>query len=564
MYFDRSYIFANRIGGFQSLADVVHDLARQRFLENKAQIELILTQLRLQIALYRCEQGDAIAALTPAFRFLADLGLYTDHVEPVLFTDTHTFYSEVCSNFPLRLFLQWFAMAIEKERRLVEFGVLPTTVDFILRVTRELCLKNNTALLFGPEFAAALESGDGRSIATVYSFFDLDDLRPLFNEHFSAFFSGRVSNLLKSQAGVAALISEFQTANLFVARHFPAESPLRAVIRGAFERALAPKSEAVAQLLASHLSSNRPVTPEEINFFKLSHPRDVFEITYSHLLTNRILAGRGVDIRRESALLEHFEEIAGAEITTHLRLILKDYTAAQERRFDAPGFSALILSRQLFGRNSMDAVVFPPAVQAEMDACAAAFIGAQEHIVVFWSSALSTVEVEVAGMPCIMSGDQLLILQAVRDGAATVAEIAAATHINKDTVQDNLTVMQRKEAGEIVEAAGDVYGIREQGDVKFVGPPPIRFPSVGLALAEREKGDVEAHIEHVKNNRIDCAIIQKMKVFKQLTVAELFAVVQKALAFALDQRKFLDRLRDLETKGLLEKIGEKTYKYFPV
>jgi hypothetical protein len=52
-----------------------------------------------------------------------------------------------------------------------------------------------------------------------------------------------------------------------------------------------------------------------------------------------------------------------------------------------------------------------------------------------------------------------------------------------------------------------------------------------------------------------------MKVFKQLAIAELFAAVQKGLTFPLDRLVFLNHCKDLESKGLIEKCGDKTYKY---
>jgi hypothetical protein len=82
---------------------------------------------------------------------------------------------------------------------------------------------------------------------------------------------------------------------------------------------------------------------------------------------------------------------------------------------------------------------------------------------------------------------------------------------------------------------------------------------VGLALAEN--GDVELQRKIIKKNDVVCAIAQKMKVFRQLPKAGLFALVEKTLKFTLDHGKFVEQLRSLEQNGVIEKAGEKTYKY---
>jgi hypothetical protein len=94
----------------------------------------------------------------------------------------------------------------------------------------------------------------------------------------------------------------------------------------------------------------------------------------------------------------------------------------------------------------MDEALFPREVREQMDRAAATFIGKETHKVVFWSAVLSTVNVEVCGKSCVMSGDQFLILNALANGCAMVQDITEATNINKDMVNDNLTVLQRKEA----------------------------------------------------------------------------------------------------------------------
>jgi hypothetical protein len=127
----------------------------------------------------------------------------------------------------------------------------------------------------------------------------------------------------------------------------------------------------------------------------------------------------------------------------------------------------MVLSKHFFGKGLMDEAVFRPEIREQMDRAAATVIGEETYKVVFWSAVLSIVNVEVCGKSCVMSGDQFLILNALANGCATVQEITEATNINKDVVKDKLTLLQKKRAEAVVEAAGDVYGLRAAQEVKF-------------------------------------------------------------------------------------------------
>jgi hypothetical protein len=557
MYFDRAYIFANHIDGLTSLPDIVHELVHKQLLAEEFRIDAILTQLRLQINEFRCDIRDDIQLLRPVFLFLSEVGFYDRYVEPMIIDQTQEFYSQVSSALGLDDFTEWFGLALKKEEELVDAGMKASTLELILKLVRKLCLEENREVIFGEQFKWALEEQNFQAVSTIFEFFDNDSVREIFNEHFGSFYAGRIRQMLDSECPIDVVIAEFRNAKDFVAQ-FGCES-LQTVTRDAFDRALAQKTDFVSKGLASHFNRGLPITEDDLDFFKLARAREIFEVTYSFLLTKRILAWSPIDVVREQILIDYFKRVASPEYTERLELIIRDVVAAQATRFDSPSFSAMILSRQVFGTGSVDDAKFPPDVQGEMDKVADRFIGNEYHKMVLWSSTLSTATVAICGAECIMSGDQVLILMAIRDGKATVREIAEHTNLNRDLVEDNLTVLRKKRAGHIVVARDNRFEIN--ATVTFSGASPIRFPTVAVALAQREKASVEAAIEYIKGNRIDCAIAQKMKIFKQLAVAELFAAVQKGLNFQLDRLVFLNHCKDLETKGVIEKCGEKTYKY---
>jgi hypothetical protein len=230
--------------------------------------------------------------------------------------------------------------------------------------------------------------------------------------------------------------------------------------------------------------------------------------------------------------------------------------------FYADNFDALVLSRDMFGKDIMDSAKFPSDIEEVMKACADAFRRGQERMVVVWSAALSTVECLIDQTKCKMAADQFLILQAVLAGNSSVEDISAATGINLESVKDNLMVLQRAEAGKIIESEADVYVINPQ--YKFKGQE-VQFPGIQAALAEKEKAAVESNVEIARMHSVQCAIVQKLKAFRHLEVLQLYSMVQKSLKFALDTKLFTAQLRELETKGLIEreKNNDKVYNYLP-
>ena len=61
-------------------------------------------------------------------------------------------------------------------------------------------------------------------------------------------------------------------------------------------------------------------------------------------------------------------------------------------------------------------------------------------------------------------------------------------------------------------------------------------------------------------NRIMCAIVEKMKIFKQMKLSELKQTVQKVLQSTVDTTMFMQAIKQLEDK-FIEKSGERSYRY---
>jgi hypothetical protein len=556
-HFDREYIFKHNIQGFGTVSDLIHDLTRQIFLRFPEKLDTILNQIHIEINLFRCEQETSMSCLSILFKFLESLNFYDEKLEPMILQQAVDFYSEISHQFKLPAFLEWFKHAFERENQLVEQGLRLSTLELMKKVIRKVSLEDNTGLLFGDEFKEAIAARNFDMLRLIYSFFDSKEMHGIFDTHFGGYFSTKVNKLLENLT-VVSLIEAYNSAKEFAGQCFD-DPRLLSVVRDAFSQSMAQKASDIAKQLAAKIGRGTPITDDEIEFFKLNSSKDVFEAAYSYMLKKRILSWIPVDVQREKFLIDQLKGIAGSEYTDRLELMIRDVVTSQEIQYKTDNFEPMILSYEVFGKDSIDEAIFPDDVKVHMNICAEKFKKGQSRMIIQWSSTLSTVRMRINDRECVMSADQALILMAICQGNYSVTEISVATGINREAVQDNLLVMKKREAGEIVVSEGDVFAINE--NVKFKGDGVVSFPSVQAALAERERIAMESNVEIARAHSIQCAIVQKLKVFRQLELSNLYPMIQKGLKFPIDMKAFLSQLKELEVKGYIEKFGDKSYKY---
>ena len=556
---DRLYIFANRVDGYMSILDLVHDMARKQFLANSSLVDVIIQKVRFQIQLMRCDQSDASSALKNVLSFLVSLNLYDEYFVPVFFEQTEEFFGRISEELTLEQFLQWYSMAMEKEKELFACGIKETTMSIAYKLIRKVCLEDHADRIFGHEFARSIEENISDVVRTVYEYFDSDDIRHLFNERFGNYFCEKIEQSIKDGKDASSLVEIYRGARVFVDTAFGEMSPLVNVVRNAVEKGLATESATVAKLLAQYFDQGLPITQYDGDILAMCHARDVFEALYRYKLSQRILSWTDIDIPREQELIRVFKAAAGADYTERFERMLKDLVEAKSVTYQTDNFRQMIVSNLAFGVGVLEEdAIFPKEIQDHMDRCANAFVGDRNNMIVRWSATLTTVHMLINDIECIMSGDQALILLSMARGLDTAEKIAAETGITQDTVSNNLVVFQKKRAGHVVLSKDDRFILNP--NVKFDKEPPIRFPASSLASLERDQSRIEGNEEYIMQNRIMCAIVEKMKIFKQMKLSELKQTVQKVLQSTVDTTMFMQAIKQLEDK-FIEKSGERSYRY---
>ena len=555
---DRLYVFASRVNGYMSILDLVHDMARTQFLENPSLVDVIIQKVRFQIQLMRCDQSDANNGLKDVLSFLANLNLY-DMFERVFFEQTQEFFGRISEELTLEQFLQWYSMAMEKEKELFACGIKETTMSIAYKLIREVCLKDHADRIFGHDFARSIEENISDVVRTVYEYFDSDDIRHLFNERFGNYFCEKIEQSIKDGKDASNLVEIYRRARVFVDQTFGEMSPLVNVVRNAVEKGLTTDSATIAKLLAQYFDQGLPITQYNGDILAMCHARDVFEALYRYRLSQRILSWMDIDIPREQELIRVFKTAAGADYTERFERMLKDLVEAKSVTYQTDNFRQMIVSNLAFGVGILEEdAIFPADIQDQMDKCADAFLGDRKNMIVRWSATLTTVHMQINDTECIMSGDQALILLAMSRGLDTAERIAAETGISQETVAKNLVVFQKKRAGHVVVSKDDRFVLNPH--VKFDKEPPIHFPASSLASLERDQSRFEGNEEYVMQNRIMCAIVEKMKIFKQMKLSELKQAVQKVLQSSVDTTMFMQAIKQLEDK-FIEKSGERSYRY---
>lgn len=682
LYLDRAYIFAHRINGFLSISDIIHNIIRKRFLDqinnddnsdlttrDIPTLNLILTQIKLQINIFRCNLDSAdendqnkmkseiskkftkvdgrfvkepdentsnysiihdnneinnvdagTQALSIVLKFIDDLGLYESNVEEELIKQTEEFYSKISQELKLSQFLDWLSIAQEKESELLEAGVKVSTINYILQSINKTALVDNQELLFGEEFQNAVNCRDDTIIQKLYSFFNNSDLRSIFTEnlgkHFTYLAECIFNNDIKPQKQtensptkgrtiaasdkasrnfflpeqskdiIVNLIDLYSKVNKYVKKVFPEDTPVLSNVRSEFDHFFMRRSEVLAKLLARHFNKGLPIKKEEIEFFKMIHLKDIFEASYFFLITQRVLnwGHPSVDVSREKILIDYLKQISGTILVERLQTLVNDIEVSQKAeetintidieshrpfKFRAVALNYQNMSNELFH----DDVIYPPDIQDCLNAFKDSFIEEKKPNIskppIHWSSKLSTVVGTFGNTKCQMTGDQALILLALQNKDKekyTIDDLNEITGIVDDTISDNLAVMATKEAGFIVKAVDDAFIINPDASFDDDGTSKkkdkmIVFPSISSVIAQKEKVADESRIEEVKNNRIMCSIVAKMKAFKILSLSELFAKVKRDIGFEPSPEKFSSVVNSLVDKVILERINDKQLKY---
>ncbi|OHT08175.1 Cullin family protein [Tritrichomonas foetus] len=576
-YLDRTYIFANRIEGFLSLTNLIHNIIRKLFLEHTEYIDLVVVQIKLQINIFRCIQSESNESLSNVLNFMNNLGLYESHIEKEILIQTQEFYQKISSEFELMHFLEWLSIAQTKERELLEAGVKPSTIEMIFKLINQTSLVENQEMLFGEEFTKALLERNDQLIIRLFSFFDNNDIRSIFSGHLCKYFTGKAEKLLEDHK-ITDLIYEYKLANDYVKEVFPENKDILSEMRKLFDSTFESKSEFIAKLLAKYFNEGNEIRQEDIEFFKLNHTKDIFEASYFFLLSQRILAFKHVNINREKNLISRIKEITGPDFTDRLQNIIEDLEKSQKASVKSPSFDAVAINYRAFSNEIFnDDVIYPERVQAQMKAFYDKFVSTHKQITemqMHWMSKFATVEGQISHTKVRMTGDQALILLAIQqstNGKATISTIKEKTGINDETIKDNLEAMRTQEAGFIVQHIGTNTETNNNGDDEYIiNPNPtfpkkkkIKFPSTAAIIAQKEKDATDAYVEVVKSQKLECQIILKMKLFKLLSLNDLYNKVSKDLSFVPDTKKFASTVSSLVERGFLEKTNDRTYRYIP-
>lgn len=684
-YLDRSYIFAHRINGFLSITDIIHNQLRKIFLEqisneNISTLNLIITQVKLQINLFRCSldrlseedikkkyqiskdyskvngrivkkknenngsfkvhvsyQDDEASAeatddsdvinlglrsLSIVLKFIDELGLYESNVEDELIKQTQEFYSTISQELSLEQFLEWLSVAQEMESGLLKGGVKVSTINYNLQTINQAALVNNPDI-FGQEFEYAVDTRKDQIIKKLYSFFDSTELKPMFAKNLGKHFTSIADNIFQSQTegssntknisnggrtiaeseltdknafitnptadAIVRLIDLYSNALHYVSKVFLHDKTVYDDVKKEFDTYFSHNKEMFAILLAKHFSKGLPIENKEIEFFKVIHAKDIFETSYFKLSKDRALdIDHKIDVNREKKLIDLLKKASNQDLVERLQILAKDIEMSQnaEQKAKKEGdksvdFNAVALYWQnLSNETYHDEVRYPSNIQNNMDLFKEGFIEANKPSFstpqLHWSSKLSTVVGTIGTTTCQMTGDQALILLALQsqNDITSLDKIHEITGIHPDTILDNLTVMETKEAGFIVNMVDDSHfsinpdssfnsSSQNSGQIKKKKGKRLIFPSIASVNAQKEKEENESRIEIINRTKIECSIVRKMKVFKLLSLSDLFAKVRQDVDFEPDMIKFSEIVNALVEKEYLQ-IKDKQIKYVPI
>lgn len=551
-------------------------------------------------------------ALSIVLKFLDELGLYESNIEGELIKQAEEYYSTIRQELSLIEFLDWLTISQEKELELLEAGVKESTINYIFQSINQITLVDNQDHLFGSEFREAVDTRNDAIIQKLFSFFDRTELRSIFTSNLGEYFAFLADNMFKEgtnnpsdqplsigstvgrtiaeteksppQDVIVNLINLYNYALEYISEVFPQNTAVLSDVKSKFDHYFSQNSETLAKLLARHFAKGLPIEKKEIEFFKMIHAKDFFEASYFTLIKDKVLDwNHPIDVDREKELINHIKEIAGAMLTQRLQILIDDVEVSQkvERSIQhdldkSIKFNAVALDwKNVSNETFTDSVKYPLNIQNNMTIFTQKFVDEKKSKFsepqLHWSSKHSTVIGNIGETKCQMTGDQALILlalQSKKESIFSLDDIHEITGINPDTISDNLSVMQKKEAGFIVKAIDkDSFCLNPDSSFNSDDSDPkkkkkkIIFPSTSSVIAQKEREAKESYIEVIKHNKIECSIMQKMKVFKILSLTELYSKVKRDVKFEPNQKIFADIVSNLVKKDFLERVNDKQLKY---
>ena len=558
-YLDRSYIYPKRIDGYSSICDLFYFLFRQKLKLNTDNLDYLLEKLKLEISIFRCEQNEPIDKLKTVIDFLERVGLYDEYVEPLICEQAKDYYSAISHKLSLPQFIEWLDISYEREHELTKAGIKLSTNKLIMMIINKVCLEENSEMIFGNDFQIILEKRNKELIKTLYKLFDNDNVRQIFIKNIGLYFT-KYSKKLLEKDDINQIISEYWNSIQFIKDAFDSQKVYETV-KESFDQSFLPKYDHLAKLLAYHFDKSGAIKEKEIEFLKICRSKSTFESTYSYLLTKRIFSGIQIDIQREKEIIKEFKFIAGSEYTARLKTIIKDYINSKSIDCSIPNFDAVILSLEVFPNNTFnDEVKYPNDINQNMINYSNLFLKNNKRKVIHWSAKLTTVYGTINNIQIIMNGFQAIIILSLQNSKKTFEEIKEETNIEQETLKDYLTVMKSKKSYNIIINENDYYYINANFTTES---NPFTLPSVEGTNSEKEKSYLESNIEYIQENELKCNIIILFKLFKELTLTELYNKVIKKLKFELTTIRFSNCIKQLESSGFIEQSAEKTYRYVP-
>jgi len=563
LYLDRMYIFSNHIQGNTSIIQYIHSKIRDEMTE-----ELILTiaqQIVLKLNMYRCDQDDEVESLSIVIKFTKDIKIYNSSIEPSILLVSKEFFENISKELNLKQFVSWMEKSVSKEKSLSKLGLDDSTVSYISSMIEQICLKDNSEQLFSSsDFMMMMKNCDSDSLRALRRFYSSPSLLPIFLDKFTGYYSQKMKEIYEKPQNewISSIIQFIESTEQTVSDIFEQDNEVMKATRVSISNTINKHSEAIAKHLSFYLSDDKPGIKTCIQIFNMLQTKEIFEISYSYLLGKKMMSFSTLDLNKEEKLVSKIKQQTGPDFTERLEGMLSDYKDSRNymKVFNHQNdfnYQVMTLGKRYWVSMSIPTVEFP----REIDLCNKAYVSLytirQPKRIIEFSSSLSTCYLTYQNTLCKMTGDQAIVLLAIQESPNNIEDIAKITKMNRDVVEDYITVMMKNEP-KILHNDNGLFSINS--DIGF-NKQNYSFPTHNEVVAEKEKASMESNIAIVRENKLKSSMTKIIKEHRSLKISDLFNRIQKQLTFVPDQSQFTSVLNYLEQIGFIERVGTDGCRY---
>lgn len=286
-------------------------------------------------------------------RMLISLGMYQEHLEPLLLEATESYYSQESSRLTHEMTLSTYLIHVEQrlefEENTVGLCLAASSVPLLLKLLQEVLISRQlTAFIISKGLDELLDGDKLEDLKRTFRLVSLVNAQKPLRLAWNQYIKRRGGELVNDRAKDKTMIEELLTFRARLdtiliecfASHPDFLYSLKEGFEGAVNSRMNTPSEMLAKFVDRHLQSGSRNATSDLEFealfekvmsiFRSLNSKDVFEAFYRKDLAKRLLLNKSASIDAEKVVLGKLKDECGAQYISKLEGMFKDIDLSKD------------------------------------------------------------------------------------------------------------------------------------------------------------------------------------------------------------------------------------------